>query len=111
MRKAKKGKLITTSQLRDYLAAQAGADSACPMTTGMFLRVVAEAAEEAVRAGKKRVTPYWRTIRDDGGLNDKFPGGAAAQAAKLRSEGFSIERGRGKQPPRVKAFESHLTKL
>lgn len=111
MRLAKKGKLITQSQIRDELARQAGADASCPMTTGIFIRIVAEAAEEDRRAGKKRITPYWRTIRDDGKLNEKFPGGAKSQATILRKEGFSIERPRGKQPARVKDHEKHLVKL
>ncbi len=111
MRKARKGKLITQSQIRDNVARQAKADSACPMTTGIFLRIAAEAAEEDLRGGKKRITPYWRTIRDDGKLNDRFPGGAKAQAAKLRGEGFTIRPGKGKQPPRVKDFEKYLIRL
>ena len=66
-----------------------------------LLTVVAEAAEEDRQAGKKRITPYWRTIKDDGKLNEKFPGGVRAQAAKLRQEGFTIQPGKGKQPPKV----------
>ena len=56
------------------------------------MRIVAEAAEEDRRAGKKRITPYWRTIKDDGALMEKFPGGALGQAAKLRDEGFEVRR-------------------
>ena len=83
VRQVRKGKLITQSALGDRLAQQSRADSTCPMTTGIFLRMVAEAAEEDLRGGKKRVTPYWRTIKDDGKLNEKFPGGVKAQAAHL----------------------------
>jgi hypothetical protein len=111
MRKARKGKLITQSQVRDALAKLSGADSACPLTTGMFIRIVAEAAEEDRRAGKQRITPYWRTVKDNGNLNEKFPGGARAQAARLRSEGFTIKPARGKRPPRLEDFEKYLTKL
>ncbi len=111
MRKVRKGKLITASRIRDEVASQSKADSACPMTTGMFIRIVAEAAEEDRRAEKKRITPYWRTIKDNGDLNEKFPGQAKAQAAKLRAEGFAIEPGKGKRPPKVKDFERYLMKL
>jgi hypothetical protein len=111
MRKVRKGWLITASQIRDQLARQAGAASACPMTTGIFILIAAEAAEEARRAGKKRITPYWRTIKDNGALNVKFPGEAKAQAAKLREEGFTITPAKGKQPPKVKDFEKYLMKL
>jgi hypothetical protein len=111
MRQAKKGKLITQSQIRARLARDAGSDTACPMTTGIFVRISAEAAEEDLRAGKKRITPYWRTIKDDGRLNDKYPGGANAQAAKLRQEGFIVQPAEGGRPPRVEDFERHLVTL
>ncbi|MGD2108297.1 MAG: hypothetical protein PVI86_02785 [Phycisphaerae bacterium] len=111
MRKPGRGRLITQSQIRDLLAKASEADSACPLTTGMFARIAAEAAEEDLKAGKKRITPYWRTIKDNGALNDKFPGGTRAQAAKLRQEGLTISAGRGKTPPKVKDFEKHLVKL
>lgn len=110
MRKVPKGKLITSSQLRERLAKDAKVAAACPLTTGIFMRVAAEAAEEDRKAGKKRVTPYWRTIKDNGQLNEKYPGGAKAHAAKLRAEGFSIERGTGKSAGRVKDFEAYLVK-
>ncbi len=108
MRTPRKGSLITMGMIRARLAKAAGVELCCPLTTGIFARLAAEAAEEDLAAGKKRVTPYWRTIRDDGKLNDKFPGGAAAQALRLRAEGFKLLRGKGKQPPRVVDFESHL---
>ncbi|MCA9243670.1 MAG: MGMT family protein [Phycisphaerales bacterium] len=101
VRKVRKGRLLTVGELRDKLAKAAGADQSCPLTTGIFLRIVAEAAEEDRVAGKSRITPYWRVVKDDGKLNDKYPGGAKAQAAKLKAEGFAIQPGKGKQPPRV----------
>ena len=111
MRRVRKGRLIVQSQIRDELAKRSKADCACPMTTGIFVRIAAEAAEEDRLAGKKRITPYWRTIRDNGGLNEKFPGGARAQAAKLVREGFTITPGKGKQPPKVTDFEKRLVRL
>ena len=110
MRRPRKGRLITQAQIRRMLAEAAGADCACPLTTGMFVRIVAEAAEEDRRAGKSRITPYWRTIREDGKLNDKFPGGASAQASKLRHEGVIVALGKGKQPPRVPGFDRYLVR-
>jgi hypothetical protein len=108
IRKVRKGRLVTSSQIRSKLAADAGADHACPFSTGLFIRIAAEAAEEDRSAGKRRITPYWRLVRDDGSLNERFPGGARAQATRLRQEGLSIVPGRGKKPPKVKDFESHL---
>ncbi|MBL8215149.1 MAG: MGMT family protein [Bryobacterales bacterium] len=76
------GALLLLSDLRQHLALRYGADYTCPLTTGIFLRIMAEAAEEEGDA-----TPYWRVVRDDGRLIDKLPGGAAAQARKLMNEG------------------------
>jgi hypothetical protein len=109
IRKVKKGKLITVNQIRERLAKDFKADSTCPLTTGIFVRIVAEVAEEDRRAGKKQVTPYWRVIRDDGSLNEKFPGGAKVQAARLRKEGYSIQ-SKGKKLI-VKDFGKSLQKL
>jgi hypothetical protein len=108
MRKVRKGKLATGSWIRARLAHDAGATASCALTTGIFINICANTAEEDRAAGKKRITPYWRVIKDDGKLNDKFPGGAKSHAAKLREEGFTIQAGKGKQPPRVKEFDQYL---
>lgn len=103
-----KGKLITTRQLRQRLARPHKADSTCPMTIGIFLRIISETAEEDRRGGKKRLTPYWRVVKDDGSLNPKFAGGVEVQSAQLTTEGHEIVPGKGKKPPRVKDFEKAL---
>ena len=92
IRSIPRGKVITQSQLRERLAQAAGVDCACPMTTGIFVRITAEAAAEDERAGKSRITPYWRVVRDDGSLLEKLPGGLTMQAARLESEGRTIDR-------------------
>ncbi len=94
IRRVPKGKIMTLSDLRRTLAAEAHADVACPLTTGIFLRIIAEASEEEIRQGKKRITPYWRVVRDDGRLMEKWPGGAELQAAHLRAEGHIILAGK-----------------
>ncbi len=108
VRKVSKGKLVTVAQLRERLAGEFGADSTCPMTTGIFLMIVAQAAEEDSQAGKKRIAPYWRVLKKDGSLNPKFPGGVKAQAKRLRAEGHRIIARKGKKPPRVRDFEKSL---
>jgi hypothetical protein len=109
--KVPKGKLATVTQIREKLAKGAHAHCSCPMTTGIFLRIVAEVAEEDLSNGKREVTPYWRVIKADGSLNEKFPGGVQAQAARLKEEGHIIEPNRGKKPPRVTNFEKSLQEL
>jgi alkylated DNA nucleotide flippase Atl1 len=110
IRTVKRGKVITQTQLRERLARKYRADHTCPLTTGIFVRIVSEVAEEDRRAGKRTITPYWRVLRDDGGLNEKFPGGVATQARHLRAEGFRVEAGKGNKA-RVRDFESHMAKL
>jgi hypothetical protein len=106
-----KGKLATTAQIRRHLAAKFGADVTCPLTTGIFLRIIAEAAEEEIAAGAKKVAPYWRVVRNDGRLNEKFPGGVVHHGEKLRAEGFKIEAAAGKKAPRVMDYERKLMEL
>jgi len=108
IRKVPKGKLVTVKQIRERLAKDFDADSTCPLTTGIHIRIIAETAEEELRNGREEITPYWRVIKPDGSLNEKFPGGVEAQAARLREEGHIIEPGKGKKPPRVRDFEEYL---
>jgi hypothetical protein len=109
--KVPKGKLVTVTQIRERLAKDFKADSTCPLTTGILIRIVAEAAEEDSRDGKEEITPYWRVIKPDSSLNEKFPGGVESQAARLREEGHAIEPGRGKKPLWVRDFEKSLQEL
>jgi len=111
IRKVKKGKLVTVNQIRSSLARDFRADSTCQITTGIFVRIVSEVAEEDLRAGKKQVTPYWRVLREGGHLNEKYPGETRAQAARLRKEGHIILCSGGKKPPTVKDYDKFLAKL
>jgi hypothetical protein len=111
MRKPASGQLITVNQIRERLAEDFRADSTCPLTTGIFVRIAAEAAEEYRHLGRQDTTPYWRTLKADGSLIEKLPGGVAAQAQRLQEEGHTIEYRAGKRPPRVKDFEKRLIEL
>jgi hypothetical protein len=84
---------------------------ACPMTTGIFAGIAANATVEAAAPGKTDITPYWRPLKSSGELNEKYPGGTAAQAALLEQEMHNIEPAQGNQPPRVRDFEQALVRL
>jgi hypothetical protein len=101
MRAVPAGRIITVSRIRDLLARQHSVGVTCPLTTGIFVRIAAEAAEEDAQAGRTDVTPYWRVVRDDGSLYDKFPGGMDRQRERLRAEGRRILTGTGRRPLRV----------
>ena len=88
------GEIMTVAAIRKTLAATYATNSACPLCTGMFVRLSAEAAEEQSREGQTPIVPYWRVVKDDGSLYPKFPGGIERQAARLRAEGRRIVKGR-----------------
>ena len=106
VKKIPTGRVVTQGSLREELAKAAGADATCPLTTGIFLRLVAEVSEEEAAAGKPRVAPWWRVVRDDGRLWDRSPGGVEEQARRLRNEGVDIVVKRG--VVRVKILEPML---
>jgi alkylated DNA nucleotide flippase Atl1 len=90
MRKVPAGKLTTINEIRMTLAKKHGATIGCPMTTGIFAWVAAGAAEEQRQKGEKNITPYWRTLKAGGVINEKYPGGAVAQKKLLEKEGHKI---------------------
>ena len=90
MKRVPRGKLITISEIRDALAKRHRATIACPITTGIFAWIAAHAADEAAAAGKRRITPYWRTLKSGGELNPKYPGGVAELRRRLEAEGHRV---------------------
>lgn len=97
MKRIPTGKLITITEIRAVLARRHGATIGCPMTTGIFAWIAANAAEEGGRRGTgDDGTPYWRTLKTGGYLNEKYPGGVENQKARLESEGHRVEQ-RGKR--------------
>jgi alkylated DNA nucleotide flippase Atl1 len=111
MKRVPRGKLATINEIRAALARKHRATIGCPITTGIFAWIAAHAAEEAAALGRKRITPWWRTLKSNGELNPKYPGGVKRQAARLRAEGHRIAPGKGKRPPRLKDFETRLCML
>lgn len=96
MRKVPKGKLTTIDAIRAELARTHGTTIACPLTTGIFAWIAAHAADEAESEGKKRITPYWRTLKAKGELNPKYPGGIENLRERLADEGHRVVQ-RGKR--------------
>jgi hypothetical protein len=90
MKRVPKGCVVTINELRSALAKRHKVDFACPITTGIFSWIAAHAAAEAEAEGRKRVTPYWRTLKTGGELNPKYPGGIEKISKRLRAEGHKI---------------------
>jgi hypothetical protein len=91
MKRVPRGKVTTINELRAALAKKHKADFACPITTGIFSWIAAHAAAEDAAEGRKRITPYWRTLKTGGELNPKYPGDIPALKKMLRREGHKIE--------------------
>lgn len=109
MKGVPKGKLVTINQIRAHLAQKHGASIGCPITTGIFASIAARAAEEAATEGKKSITPYWRTLKEGGVINEKYPGGVEGQKKLLEKEGHQVIQ-KGKKYL-VCDFEQHLVKF
>lgn len=86
MRRIPAGKLITSDRIRAHLAVRFGADSTCPLTAGIFINIVAKAS---IERGTDE-TPFWRTLKKDGELNEKYPEGVEGQKKRLEMEGHSV---------------------
>lgn len=90
MRKIRRRKLTTIDAIRRALAKRHGTTIACPLTTGIFAWIAANAAAEDEAAGRQRITPYWRTLKANGELNPKYPGGIKNLRARLAAEGHRV---------------------
>ena len=86
LRKVPYGNVITSCYIRNYLAKKHDADYTCPLTAGIFINIVAKASAER---GTDE-TPYWRTLKKDGELNEKYPDGIDGQKMLLEMEGHTI---------------------
>jgi len=109
MKKVPKGRLITINQIRGIVAKRHKATIGCPICCGIFARIAAGAAEEDAAEGRNDVTPYWRTLKEGGVINPKYPGGEKAQKKMLEKEGHEVAR-KGKKMV-VVDFENRLVKV
>jgi hypothetical protein len=91
MRSVPKGKLTTINEIRSALATKHSTSICCPITTGIFAWISSHAAEEvATDRPNARITPYWRTLKTGGLLNEKYPGGVERQKKRLVEEGHKV---------------------
>jgi alkylated DNA nucleotide flippase Atl1 len=109
MKKVPEGKLTTINNIREALAKKHKATIGCPITTGIFASIAAHAAEEQKLKGQKNITPYWRTLKVGGVINEKYPGGTEEQQKLLAKEGHKVVQ-RGKKCV-VVGYEKSLTSL
>lgn len=79
-----------------------------PTTGGIFVSIAAWASHQRL----KDKTPYWRTLKANGELNEKYPGGIQAQKVRLEAEGhIIIQKGRKNIRYYVKDYENFLFEM
>lgn len=110
MRSVPNGKLITISIIQKKLTKKHKATICCPICAGIFSNIAAHAADEDEGAGKKNINPYWRTLKGDGELNPKYPGGIENLKTRLISEGHKISK-KGKNKFIVLNYQEKLVKI
>ena len=109
MRRVHEGKLTTINEIRAALAKKHEATIGCPITTGIFAWIAANAAEEEREKGAVNITPYWRTLKTGGEINEKYPGGVEGQKKLLEKEGHKVVQ-KGKKYV-VVDYEKSLAKI
>lgn len=102
------GKVVTLREICIALAQKHGVKGCCTLTTGIFVMTVANAVEEVKAKGETSelsAVPWWRTLKMEGFLNPKYPGGQEAQKALLEAEEIKIiSRGKNFQVANVEEY-------
>ncbi len=103
------GKVTTLWEICAHIAQVHKVKGCCTLVTGIHTMTIANAVAEQSGKGEDGTlsqVPYWRTLKVDGFLNDKYPGGQEAHKARLEAEGIEVGvRGKKYQ---VMGLEKHL---
>jgi hypothetical protein len=86
-----KRKAVDTVTMRNDLAIENNAIFTCPLTTGIFLRIVAEAAHEQMEQGipLKNITPFWRVVEPNSPLAKKLTFGQDFLIAQRKKKRYN----------------------
>lgn len=92
IRRIPPGQFLDPRELREQMAAKYSVVAACPVSTGIFLRIVGEAAWEQIQDGRdaSAVTPFWRVVAPGSSLELKLSCGAAFVRRMRRQEGIAV---------------------
>lgn len=93
MKQVPAGRLVTIGEICKHLAQKYRVKGCCSLTVGsIFIMIAAHAAEQAEAEDQDWQIPYWRTLKADGYLHPKFPGGVESHKRLLEQEGFRVVR-------------------
>ena len=86
------GNFVEIKELRNILAKQFDCDVTCPLTTGIFMRIVSEAAYEEYKTGKslEDITPFWRSVDPKSNLAKKLDCGVNFIKAQQSKENIIV---------------------
>jgi hypothetical protein len=90
IRQIPEGKEVDSNTIRKDLAAEYHAEVTCPLTTGIFIRIAAEAAYEELEKGKplNKITPFWRVINEKSPTAKKLSFGTKFLKEQRKKEGI-----------------------
>ena len=82
------GEFRSTKQIRRDLAKQFECDVTCPLTTGIFIRIISEAAYQEYKNsnGLSSITPFWRVVNKESKLAHKLTCGIPFIAERQKNE-------------------------
>ena len=66
------GNVSDIKKMRNDLAIEYGADFTCPLTTGIFLRIVAEYNYENLSKKDFEICPFWRIIDPNSKISERL---------------------------------------
>lgn len=79
------GKILTVADIANKLAKKHKVDFTCPLTTGIFVSIIANYAND-----EKLDIPYWRVIKTNDELYDHYFKQDSNQVEILRQEGHKV---------------------
>lgn len=90
IRQIPKGKQVDVATIRKDLAAEYHAEVTCPLTTGIFIHIAAEAAYEQFEKGTpiNKITPFWRVISEKSPAAKKLTFGTKLLRELRKKEGI-----------------------
>ena len=84
------GKVSEIETMRNDLAIENGADFTCPMTTGIFLKIVAEYNYEKLNQKRVDICPFWRIIDPNSKFSERLSFDKNLIAIKRNKEDISV---------------------
>lgn len=84
------GQTLSLVDLRREFAELNDADATCPMTTSMYVRIVADVALLDLEEGASidDITPFWRVVEPDSAIAKRIDGARDFIADRRRAEGI-----------------------